>query len=159
MSGAAEVRGVVRRIAGGRALVAVAETACGGCTHAGGCAAGRLAAARGPRLLTLPADAALAVGDAVCIRQCERGLALSAVLGYLVPALAMPLGAWGGAAFAGSDAGAAAGAAGGFVAALAAARLLLSAFPALSPPPRALPLRLPLSQPATPSAEEYPDEP
>lgn len=154
MSGLSEQRGVVRRIEGGRAVVAVAGAACGGCAHAGGCVAGRLATPAA-HLLTLPADAALAVGDEVRLTQPERSVTLSALLGYLFPALALLVGAWLGATLTGSDAGAAVGAASGFLLALALARLLLATLPGLLPPPRAVPL----SRSATLSSQEYPDEP
>ncbi|MBI2306907.1 MAG: SoxR reducing system RseC family protein [Rhodocyclales bacterium] len=155
MNGLLEQRGVVRRIADGRALVALESSACGGCAHAGGCGAGRLAAAAAPRLVTLPAEASLRVGDAVLLSQPERRIVLSALLGYLFPALALLVGAWFGATLAGSDAGAAFGAASGFLAALAISRLLLAVLPGVLPPPRAIPL----SRPSTLSPQEYSDEP
>lgn len=160
MSGADEQRGVVRRIEDGRVVVAVEASACGGCAHAGGCAAGRLAAP-GARLLTLPADAPLPihaplrVGDTVRLIQPEGRIVLSAVLGYLLPMALLLVGAWFGATLSGSDGGTAFGAACGFLLALAVSRGLLAVLPGLLPPPRAVPL----FPPATLSPQEYPDEP
>lgn len=172
MSGADEQRGVVRRIEDGRVVVAVEAAACGGCAHAGGCAAGRLAAP-GARLLTLPADAPrpihaplpvhaplpihapLRVGDSVRLIQPEGRIVLSAVLGYLLPAALLVVGAGFGATLSGSDGGTAFGAVCGFLLALAAAHGLLAVLPGLLPSPRAVPL----SPPATLSPQEYPDEP
>jgi nitrogen fixation protein NifX len=65
---------------------------------------------------------------------------LSALLGYLFPAIAMLIGAWLGAAFNGSDQATALGAVLGFIGALAIARLVIGLMPGLMPVPQLIPL-------------------
>ena len=65
---------------------------------------------------------------------------LPALLGYLSPALAMLLGAWGGAAIDGTDAATALGAMAGFLAALVVARIAIGLVPGLLPAPRLIPI-------------------
>ena len=131
-----EQRGVVQRVDGGQAFVALARGGCSGCAHS--CGIGQLASGRAAPLL--PFEVAegcdIEVGDQVDIVLRESYLTASALVGYLFPAFAMLLGAWAGATVDGSDGGAALGAIAGFLAALVVVRLVIRLAPGLLPGPR-----------------------
>lgn len=152
--GRIEHRGIVQRIDGERAVVAMATSGCRGCGQGASCGIGRIAAGRAAALLTLPATAGLRAGDEVRVVLPASRVAASALLGYFLPALAMVLGAWAGAAFDGGDGAAAAGAIGGFLGALTLCRLLVGLLPGLAPAPRIVPLPRSLSTPS----QEYSHE-
>jgi len=134
--GLVEHRGIVQRVEGGRAVVAMETGGCSACGHGSSCGIGRMAAGRAATLLTLPAGPDVQAGDTVCVALPAARLTRSALLGYLFPAFAMLLGAGLGAAFDSSDGATALGAIGGFLAALAAARVAIGRLPGLVPDPQ-----------------------
>ena len=139
-AGMIEHRGIVQRIEGDRAVVAMETAGCSACGHGSSCGIGKLAAGRPATLMTLPTRGDIKAGDMVCIALPESRLTLSALLGYLFPAVAMVLGAWLGAALEGSDGATALGAMLGFIGALAIARVAVGLIPGLMPAPQLLPL-------------------
>ena len=138
-----EHRGVVQRLEGGMAIVVMDTAGCSSCGQGGSCGIGKLASGRAATLLSLPAGAGVKVGDRVGIALPEGSLTLGALFGYLFPAFAMLLGAWGGAALDGSDGASALGALGGFLSALVIARFAIGRIPGLLPRPRLIPLAWP----------------
>lgn len=92
MDGLIRHSGIVRAIAAGQAQIAVATTGCSACGHGGGCGIGKLAGKRKETLLTLPA-AGLVVGQQVALTLDERQLTRAALLGYLLPAVLLIVGA------------------------------------------------------------------
>ncbi|HLO63309.1 MAG TPA: SoxR reducing system RseC family protein [Azonexus sp.] len=134
-----EHRGVVQRVESGLALVAMETAGCPSCEQGISCGVGKMAAGRPATLLTIPVSADIKVGDLVLIGLPESKLTLSALLGYLFPAIAMLVGAWLGAALEGSDGGTALGAIVGFLGALAVARVVIGLVPGLMPAPQLIP--------------------
>lgn len=141
MSGLIEHRGVVRRIDGDKAIVAMDTGGCASCGHNSGCGIGKMASDRPATLLSVPLQQGVQVGDVVSVALPAAGLSASAVLGYLFPALAMVVGAGLAAAFDGRDGVTALGAMAGFLAALIIARIAIAHAPSLLPAPRLMPLR------------------
>lgn len=144
MSAPSEHRGIVQRVADGRAIVAMESAGCHGCGQGG-----RMAVGRSATLLTLPAGEGVRVGDEVRIALPDSKLTAAALLGYLFPALVMIVGAWCGAVLDGSDGATALGAVVGFVGALGVARLTAGLLPDLLPAPRLIPLSPRISPPIT----------
>lgn len=138
-----EHRGIVQRIDGDRALVVMETAGCASCGQGSSCGVGKMAAGRPATVLTLPLVAGMQVGDAVAIGLPESRLTLSALLGYLFPALSMLLGAGLGATLEGSDGATALGAIGGFLSALIFARIVIGLVPGLIPTPQLIPLSHP----------------
>jgi sigma-E factor negative regulatory protein RseC len=130
-----EHAGIVESVSGGRAVVSVATDGCDGCSHGGGCAMNKLVRSGKATHLDLPAPAGLQAGDHVILQLPESRMPLTAVLGYLVPALAVLAGAGFGNEVYGSDGAAMLGALGGFLAAMAFARFVLPRIPGLLPVP------------------------
>ena len=128
-------RGVVRAIDGNDALVAVDTGGCGSCSHGSRCGLGHLAAGRAATVLRVPAQGGVRAGDTVRVSVPLRALTIAAVLGYVLPALFLLVGAGVGHA-AGSDLSAALGAAGGFFGAMALGRLLIVLIPGLRATPQ-----------------------
>lgn len=85
--------GLVRRIEGGRAFIAVATRGCSSCGHAGGCGIGKLAGNRRETLIDLPAEPGLTAGAAVSLELQEAQLTRAALRGYLLPAALLVAGA------------------------------------------------------------------
>ena len=135
-----EHRGIVQRLEGGKAIVAMETASCSSCGQGASCGIGKMASGRAATLLTLPASADLRVGDPVCIALPESRLTLSALLGYLFPAFAMLLGAALGSSLEGTDGATALGAMAGFLGALAIARVLIGQIPDLLPSPQLISL-------------------
>lgn len=135
-----EHRGIVQRIDGDQAIVAMATTGCTTCGQGSSCGIGRMAGDRPATLLTLPVSGDIRAGDVVNIGLPANRLTLSALLGYLFPAFAMLLGAWLGAVLQGSDGATALGAIAGFLLALGIARLVLALSPNLMPSPQLIPI-------------------
>ena len=135
-----EHRGIVQRVDGGLAIVAMETAGCAACGQGGSCGVGKMAAGRPATLLTLPVTADVRAGDVVLIGLPESRLTLSALLGYLFPAFAMLLGAALGAAFQGGDGATALGAMLGFIGALMLARVVIALLPGLMPVPQLIPL-------------------
>lgn len=134
-----EHRGIVQRLEGGRAVVAMETAGCSSCGHGSSCGIGKLASGRPTTLLTVPVQEDVKVGDRVGITLPERQLSWSACLGYLFPAFAMLLGAGFGAALGGSDGATALGAMLGFLGALVIARIAIGFLPGVFQAPRLIP--------------------
>ena len=125
-----EHRAVVQRIEGGKAILAMNLAACASCSG-GGCGIRRMAGGR-PTLLTLPVSGPIRAGDVVIVSLPEDRLTAAALVGYLLPVLAMLLGAWTAATLdGGGDAATALGALAGFVVALSLGRLVIGRLPGL----------------------------
>lgn len=131
--------GIVQRIEGERAIVAMETGGCRSCGHGSSCGIGKMAEGRAATLLTVPHDGKLRPGDSVRIGLPAGELSLSALLGYLFPAFAMLLGAGLGAQFAGSDGATALGAMAGFLLSLVIARLAIAWLPGLAAKPQLMP--------------------
>lgn len=134
-----EHRGIVQRVEDGMALVAMETAGCGSCKQSSSCGIGQLASGRAATLLTLPASGDLKPGDLVSIALPESRITLSALFGYLFPALAMLLGAWIGVSLEGTDGATALGAIVGFLGAMATVRIVIALFPRLMPAPQLIP--------------------
>jgi sigma-E factor negative regulatory protein RseC len=140
-----EHRGIVQRVDGGKAIVAMETAGCSSCGQGGSCGIGQMAAGRPATLLTLPVSGdiqggQLKVGDEVMIALPASRLTLSALFGYLFPAFAMIFGAWLGSLNDGSDGATALGAMAGFIGALAIARIAIGLLPGLMPAPQLIPV-------------------
>lgn len=135
MDGMIEHAGIVESVSSGRAVISVATDGCDGCSHGGGCAMNKLVRSGKATHLELPAPAGLQAGDHVILQLPENRMPLTAVLGYLVPALAVLAGAGFGDGVFASDGAAMLGALGGFLAAMAFARYVLPRLPRLLPMP------------------------
>ncbi|MBT0960542.1 SoxR reducing system RseC family protein [Denitromonas iodatirespirans] len=129
-----EHRGVVVRIDGGDALVSVETGGCRSCGHGSHCGIARSAAGRPATILRLATVDGVRTGEPVMVRLTARALVLNAVLGYLLPALALLIGAGIGHA-SGGNLGAALGAATGFAVAVRLGRTLSARIPGLTPTP------------------------
>lgn len=152
--GLIEHAGIVQRIEGQRAIVAIETHGCASCGHGGHCGIGQLAKGRPATLLAVPIERALQPGEPVTIALPVSQLARSALLGYLLPALAMLLGAAAGGHLLGSDLATALGALSGLALAIAAARLALHHLPGLRPS-----LRLISSNPSSDTSPNSPPNP
>jgi sigma-E factor negative regulatory protein RseC len=139
-TGMIEHRGIVQRVDGGKAIVAMETAGCSSCGQGSSCGIGKMASGRPATLLTLPVSGDIRAGDVVSIALPESKLSLSALLGYLFPAFAMLFGAWLGAALDGSDGATALGAIAGFLGALAIARVAIGLVPGLMPAPQLIPI-------------------
>ncbi|QID19470.1 SoxR reducing system RseC family protein [Nitrogeniibacter mangrovi] len=127
--------GVVQSVDGDHALVVMDTGGCAACGHGSHCGVGQMAAGRAATVLRVPATRPLRAGERVTVSVPVHALTVSAVLGYVLPAVALLVGAGLGQA-AGSDRAAVLGAAAGFFGAMAAGRALMAAFPALRVTPR-----------------------
>ena len=123
--------GIVQRISGGTAHVAIATGGCGGCGQKRGCSIGRLGGARQETLLALTAPHGVAPGDQVTVELTSQRLVSAALAGYLLPATTLIMGAIAASAATRSDAGAALGALAGLVGGVLLARLLGRCWPQL----------------------------
>jgi sigma-E factor negative regulatory protein RseC len=147
-----EHRGIVQRIEGGKAIVAMETVGCSSCKQGSSCGIGKLASGRAATLLTLPASTDIKAGDLVSIALPENRLTLSALFGYLFPAIAMLFGAWFGASMeGGSDVSTALGAVAGFLGSLATVRIIVGLLPNLMPAPQLISL----SDPSLLSQQEF----
>lgn len=135
-----EHRGIVQRVEGGKAIVAMETAGCSSCGQGSSCGIGKMAGGRPATLLTLPVSGDIRAGDLVSIALPASKLSLSALLGYLFPAFAMLLGAWLGATLEGTDGATALGAIAGFFGALAVARIVIGLVPGLMPAPQLIPI-------------------
>jgi len=137
-----EHRGIVHRVDGGKAIVAMETAGCSSCGQGSSCGIGKMASGRPATMLTIPVSGDIKAGDFVLIGLPESKLTLSALLGYLFPAfaIAMLLGAWLGSSIEdGSDAATALGAIAGFIGALVVARIAIGLVPDLMPVPQLIP--------------------
>jgi sigma-E factor negative regulatory protein RseC len=139
-TGMIEHHGIVQRVEGGKAIVAMETAGCSACGQGSSCGIGKMASGRPATLITIPTSGDLRAGDIVLIGLPENKLSLSALLGYLFPAFAMLLGAWLGAFIDGSDGATALGAIAGFLGALAVARIVIGLVPGLMPAPQLIPI-------------------
>lgn len=135
-----EHRGIVQRVNGGKAIVAMETAGCSSCGQGGSCGIGKMASGRPATLLTLPVSGDIKAGDMVLIGLPANRLTFSALLGYLFPAFAMIFGAWLGSLLDGSDGATALGAIAGFLGALAIARVVIGLLPGLMPAPQLIPV-------------------
>ena len=135
-----EHRGILQSVESGKSIVAMETAGCGTCSQSSGCGIGRLASGRPATLLTLPAGAGIKAGDQVCIALPESRVTLSALFGYLFPAVAMMLGAGLGVTLEGTDGATALGAMVGFLGALATVRIVVGLLPGLMPAPQIIPM-------------------
>jgi len=131
-----EHRGIVQRVEGGKAFVAMETAGCSSCGQGSSCGIGKMAAGRSATMLTLPVSGDIKAGDMVTIGLPENRLTFSALLGYLFPAFALIFGAWLGSALDGSDGATALGAIAGFLLALTIARIAIGLVPGLMPAPQ-----------------------
>ena len=132
-----EHRGIVHRVDGGKAIVAMETAGCSSCGQGSSCGIGKMASGRPATMLKIPVSGDIKAGDFVLIGLPESKLTLSALLGYLFPAFAMLLGAWLGSSIEeGSDAATALGA----IAALVIARIAIGLVPNLMPVPQLIPV-------------------
>ena len=132
-----EHRGIVHRVDGGKAIVAIETAGCSSCGQGSSCGIGKMASGRPATMLKIPVSGDIKAGDFVLIGLPESKLTLSALLGYLFPAFAMLLGAWLGSSIEeGSDAATALGA----IAALVIARIVIGLVPNLMPVPQLIPV-------------------
>jgi len=122
MAGLIEHAGVVETIADGRMQVAVDLGGCASCGHGSQCGMAALARRKQRTLIDLAAAPGIRVGQTVLLGLPEQGGRAAALLGYLLPALALVIGAALGQG--GGDAGTALGALIGFLLALGFARVL-----------------------------------
>jgi sigma-E factor negative regulatory protein RseC len=139
-TGMIEHRGIVQRVEGGQAVVAMETAGCSSCGQGSSCGIGKMASGRPATLLTLPVSGDIKAGDMVMIALPTSRLTLSALLGYLFPAFAMIFGAWFGSLLDGSDGATALGAIAGFLGALAIARIAIGLVPGLMPAPQLVPV-------------------
>jgi sigma-E factor negative regulatory protein RseC len=131
-----EHRGIVQRVEGGKAFVAMETAGCSSCGQGSSCGIGKMAGGRPATMLTLPVSGDIKAGDMVTIGLPENRLTFSALLGYLFPAFALIFGAWLGSALDGSDGATALGAIAGFLLALTIARIAIGLVPGLMPAPQ-----------------------
>ena len=139
-TGMIEHRGIVQRVEGGKAIVAMETAGCSSCGPGSSCGIGKMASGRPATLLTLPVSGDIKAGDFVMIALPASRLTLSALLGYLFPAFAKIFGAWLGSLLDGSDGATALGAIAGFLGALAVARVAIGLVPGLMPAPQLIPI-------------------
>lgn len=135
-----EHSGIVRRVADGRIFIAVSVSGCDSCGHGSACGMSKLMRkSTSEAEMVFPLAAApqggLQAGDAVVLRMPEAGSGLFAVIGYLLPALALLLGAALGNAW-GGDPGTALGAIAAFALTLLMLRLAAGRLPWLLPRPQ-----------------------
>jgi len=128
-----EHRGIVQRVEGGKAIVALDTAGCGACGHESACGIGQLAKGRAASLITLQILSGIKAGDRVNITLRESCLTVFALIGYLFPVLTMLVGAWIGVLLDGSDGAAAVGAMAGFLIALVMVRMTILLLPGLTP--------------------------
>ena len=153
-----EHSGVVQRIANGRIQIAVSVSGCDSCGHGSACGMAKLArqstgTSNMEFALKTEQSGDFQAGDSVTLRMAEGRSSLFAIIGYLIPALALLVGAAVGDAL-GSDygnnnAGTAIGASLGFGLALLLVRFAAGRLPWLLPQPQLLKTHSPLPKPAT----------
>jgi sigma-E factor negative regulatory protein RseC len=121
--------GVVQALDGDHASVAVTVRGCSGCGEKSGCAIGKLSGEGKTAHLRLPVEPGLRAGDRVRLSLGHGGLNRAALIGYLLPALLLVVGAAIGEALSASNGGAALGALLGGGVALLLGRALPRIFP------------------------------
>ena len=111
-----DAKGTITAVNGDTADVLMDETGCGRCHEEGGCGGHNLGKmlCSSPRSFRVPNPGNSAVGDRVTIVVAAGAVRRSALLVYVVPLLALLVGALGGSALAG-EIGAIAGAVGGLL--------------------------------------------
>lgn len=124
-----EHTGVVEKVADGRITISVALDGCASCGHGSSCGMAALTRQQSVTRMEFAAPPGMQAGDTVTLSMPASGMGRFALLGYLLPALALVIGAALGSAIGGSDAGTALGALLGFVIAMFAARLLTRRLP------------------------------
>ncbi|NMG73349.1 SoxR reducing system RseC family protein [Aromatoleum diolicum] len=125
---------IVRSIADGEALVAVPVQGCASCGHRKACGVGKLAGGGRTTLLRVAACDGLKAGDSVTLSAEQGAINRAALLGYLLPALLIAIGAVVGDRVGRSDVAAALGACLGLVFALILTRAIPFFFSAAAAP-------------------------
>jgi sigma-E factor negative regulatory protein RseC len=119
-----EHTGIVQAVDGGRAWIAIAVAGCSSCGRKSGCGVGKLAGGGRTTIVELPAPDGLQPGDRVTVGIAQSAVNRAALLGYLVPAMLIVLGAVAGDLLRPGDTGAVLGALAGLVIGLAASRII-----------------------------------
>ena len=131
---------VVEKLAAGRITVAVDTDGCSSCGHGSSCGMSKLARqATGTTMMEFDAPPDIKVGDHVVLLLPESRMTAYALLGYLLPAIALLVGAGVGAHIDGTDGGTALGAIIGFLGAIVFARIMASFLPSMIPQPEIVP--------------------
>lgn len=136
MASKIEHQGIVSSVENGKATIVVQTGGCSGCGHLSGCGIGKLAGGKASAVMEVDVDRELRPGDRVALEMSQEQMLRAVLLGYLLPATTLLLGA--GSAFAGfgTDGATAVGALGG----LAAGVILTRVLPGWTPKPEVLPL-------------------
>ena len=134
MSDSVTHAGVVQSIAAGEALVAVAVQGCASCGQRKACGVGKLAGGGKTTLVHVVACDGLRAGDTVTLCAEQGAINRAALLGYLLPALLIAIGAVVGDRLVHSDAAAALGAGFGLVLGLALTRVIAQRFRGVAAP-------------------------
>ena len=108
----------------GEAVIAVAVQGCSSCGQKKSCGVGKLAAGGKISLIRLPAEPGLQAGDPVTLSVDQGDINRAALLGYLLPAVLMVVGAVAGESISGRDAGAALGAFAGLLVGVLLSRIM-----------------------------------
>lgn len=130
-----EHEGIVRSVTNGMAVISVQTDGCGGCGHRSGCSMGRLAGGARRAEMTLAVGENVQPGSRVVLSLPLGRARLAGLVAYLVPSLALMVGAGIGNAGFGSDGATAIGALIGLLSGLLAGRIM----PAWMPLPTVLP--------------------
>lgn len=134
MSDAVGRAGVVRSVAAGEALVAVAVQGCASCGQRKACGVGKLAGHGRTALVRVVACDGVKAGDPVTVHAAQGAVNRAAVLAYLLPALSIVIGTVAGDRLARSDAAAALGAGLGLVLGVALTRIIAQRFRGVAAP-------------------------
>ena len=121
--------GLVKKVLAGRITIAVQLEGCSSCGHGSACGMARLARRQNTADMEFPAPPGLRVGELVTLRMPENRTGVFALIGYLLPALALVAGAAIGNILGGNDTNTALGALIGFFAALLSAHWLSQRLP------------------------------
>lgn len=124
-----EHTGIVEKLDNGRITIAIRLEGCASCGHGSECGMAKLARLQKTAHMDFAAPAGVQIGDQVTLAMPESGMHHFALLGYLLPALALVIGAALGSAYGGSDVATALGAFLGFLLSLLIARPLTRRLP------------------------------
>lgn len=124
MSDSVTHAGIVQSIADGEALVAVPVQGCASCGQRKACGVGKLAGGGKTALVRVAAYDGLKTGDAVTLSAEQGAINRAALLGYLLPALLIAIGAVVGERVGRGDGAAVLGACGGLIFGLVLTRVM-----------------------------------
>ena len=136
--------GIVETVAAGRIRIAVKLDGCASCGHGSSCGMAALTRQQSTTSMEFAAPPGINPGDTVTLTMPANGMGRFALLGYLLPAVALVIGAALGSTIGDSDGATAIGAMLGFSIALFAARLLTRRLPTpmiLTTPSTSIPSR------------------